>query len=492
MDNDQYDIEYDDDCVPRVDYIDRERDGRLARYAAAAHRTPGNEGFQTQAHTGPCSSRKVSDIASTSGGIGYTNGTLLPPLGTFWTHEELTAPMRECEEPKGETPSPAREPCTAGLGPERGNDLLRSRQKDFALKSAKTALFSDTANTPCNLAEIGSDAASATRSNAGGVLDGTRRGRSSSKHAVSTSRQPRRMSTSFGYPTQKHRNDASVMIQTQVDRVVSKGTENDVDQLNSESLDEILSSGSDSDADTSRYKSDGSKSTGVMDKRLGGLGLMSAFTRLHAFTVPRVNMTSMAGPTTSALSEPNRTGSSCRHIRGSLDARLRRVIAKAQRSQLVAKPAQVLPNQRGLQSTVFHSDSQTYMERSSVSFIEVKLRGEPRIETGLCLWKSTISCHGELQQDDSQGKSYEFSATSGDRTCSRPIGEHVDIGHMLSSSDTVAFTTRHAGKFNLLSGARLRMYPPWHELELNSTNATGFKRQRVIFVTNTQTEVLLG
>ena len=116
MDNDQYDIEYDDDCVPRVDYIDRERDGRLARYAAAAHRTPGNEGFQTQAHTGPCSSRKVSDIASTSGGIGYTNGTLLPPLGTFWTHEELTAPMRECEEPKGETPSPAREPCTAGLG----------------------------------------------------------------------------------------------------------------------------------------------------------------------------------------------------------------------------------------------------------------------------------------------------------------------------------------------------------------------------------------
>ena len=51
MDNDQYDIEYDDDCVPRVDYIDRERDGRLARYAAAAHRTPGNEGFQTQAHT---------------------------------------------------------------------------------------------------------------------------------------------------------------------------------------------------------------------------------------------------------------------------------------------------------------------------------------------------------------------------------------------------------------------------------------------------------
>ena len=158
----------------------------------------------------------------------------------------------------------------------------------------------------------------------------------------------------------------------------------------------------------------------------------------------------------------------------------------------MAKPAQVLPNQRGLQSTVFHSDSQTYMERSSVSFIEVKLRGEPRIETGLCLWKSTISCHGELQQDDSQGKSYEFSATSGDRICSRPIGEHVDNGHMLSSSDTVAFTTRHAGKLNLLSGARLRMYPPWHELELNSTNATGFKRQRVIFVTNTQTEVLLG
>ena len=481
----------DDDCVPRVDYIDRERDGRLARYAAATYRTSGNDRLQTHGRTGSRSPRNVRHISSTSGGDAYSNRIVLPPLGTFWTHEELTAPMRECEEPKGESPSPAREPCTAGSGPERGNERLRSRQKDFALKSAKTALFSDTANTPRNLAEIGSDTTSATRNNAGGVLDGIRRGRSSSKHAVSRSRQPRRMSTSFGFPNQKHRN-ASVMIQTQVDRVVSKGTENDVDQLNSESLDDILSSGSDSDADTSRYKSDGRKSPGVMDKHLGGLGLMSAFTRLHAFTVPHVNMTSVAGPTTSALSEPNRTGSSCRHIRGSLDARLRWVIAQAQRSQLVAKPAQVLPNQRGLQSTIFHSDSQTYMERSSVSFIEVKLRGEPRIETGLCLWKSTISCHGELQQDDSQGKSYEFSATSGDRICSRPIGEHVDIGHMLSSSDTVAFTTRHAGKFNLLPGARLRMYPPWHELELNSTNATGFKRQRVIFVTNTQTEVLLG
>ena len=79
------------------------------------------------------------------------------------------------------------------------------------------------------------------------------------------------------------------MIQSKDERVVSKGTENDVDQRNSESLDEILSAWSYSDADTSRYKSAGRKSPGVMDKRLGGLGLMSAFTPLHAFTVPRVN-----------------------------------------------------------------------------------------------------------------------------------------------------------------------------------------------------------
>ena len=118
MDNDQYDIEYDDDCVPRVDYIDRERDRRLARYAAAAHRTPGNEGFQTQAHTGPCSSRKVSDIASTSGGIGYTNGTLLPPLGTFWTHEELTARCVNARNPREKRPRPPVSPARRGWVPK--------------------------------------------------------------------------------------------------------------------------------------------------------------------------------------------------------------------------------------------------------------------------------------------------------------------------------------------------------------------------------------
>ena len=65
MHDDQPDLD-DDDGVPRVDYVDCERDGRLARYAAAVRRTPGNDRHQTRTHVGSSLSQNVSDLPSTA------------------------------------------------------------------------------------------------------------------------------------------------------------------------------------------------------------------------------------------------------------------------------------------------------------------------------------------------------------------------------------------------------------------------------------------
>ena len=82
----------------------------------------------------------------------------------------------------------------------------------------------------------------------------------------------------------------------------------DTEHHDSESIDEILSSGSDSDANNGREKTDGITNLGLMHVHMGGLGLMSAFTRLHEFTAPTVHLANMTGMVASAVPEKQNFG----------------------------------------------------------------------------------------------------------------------------------------------------------------------------------------
>ena len=226
-----------------------------------------------------------------------------------------------------------------------------------------------------------------------------------------------------------------------------------------------------------------------MDMRTGGLGLMSAFTRLHAMAPPSVHLANMTGMTC-AMPEKQNSQQSCKCNRGELDMRLRRVISKAQHSQFAATPAQDPPNLLGLQSTVFDEDNQSDKECVWVSFLEFTLEGEPRVETGLWLWSCTLSRGGELNQDDSQREMYGVRAMAGDRLRCRSTREHERVGNVLNVSTAVAFIAMRAGELNLVSGAQLRVRPPWHEFEVGPTKATGFERRRVFLVTRAFVEVV--
>ena len=61
---------------------------------------------------------------------------------------------------------------------------------------------------------------------------------------------------------------------------------------------------------------------------------------------------------------------------------------------------------------------------------------------------------------------------------------------MLTASTSVAFIAMRAGELKLVSGAQLRVRPPWHELEVGPTKATGFERQRVFLVTRASVELV--
>ena len=159
-------------------------------------------------------------------------------------------------------------------------------------------------------------------------------------------------------------------------------------------------------------------------------------------------------------------------------------------SQCVATPAQDPPNLLGLQSTVFDEDNQSDKECVWVSFLEFTLEGEPRVETGLWLWSCTLSRGGELNQDDSQREMYGVRAMAGDRLRCRSTREHERVGNVLNVSTAVAFIAMRAGELNLVSGAQLRVRPPWHEFEVGPTKATGFERRRVFLVTRAFVEVV--
>ena len=118
MHGDQPDLD-DDDGVPRVDYVDCERDGRLARYAAAVRRTPGNDRHQTRTHVGSSLSQNVSDLPSTAWEIADSSKLLLPPFGTLWPHDEdPIAPTHECEVLRDEMPSQTASRAQRGWVPE--------------------------------------------------------------------------------------------------------------------------------------------------------------------------------------------------------------------------------------------------------------------------------------------------------------------------------------------------------------------------------------
>mmetsp|Transcript_2047 Transcript_2047/g.7738 ORF Transcript_2047/g.7738 Transcript_2047/m.7738 type:complete len:509 (-) Transcript_2047:1688-3214(-) len=506
MHGDQPDLD-DDDGVPRVDYVDRERDGRLARYAAAARRTPGNDRHQTRTHVGYSLSRNVSDLPSTAWEIADSSKLLLPPFGALWPHDEdPIASAHECEVLRDEMPSPSRQPCTAGLGTGVRDKFQSSLWKKIAAKPAETTPFSDTNKTTCSSVKLGTDTATAIISKGSGAaisdaLDDKTKSTAEAKPAVrrrgshaqvAASRRLQAQATpvNVGFTTPAHSCDACVTTQTHLYKAASDDKERDPSEHHgSESIDEILSSGSDSDADNRRGETNGITSLGLMDMRTGGLGLMSAFTRLHALAPPSVHLASMTGMTSAMPEKPN-SPQSCKCNRGELDMRLRRVISKAQHSQCVATPAQDPPNLLGLQSTVFDEDNQSDKECVWVSFLEFTLEGEPRVETGLWLWSCTLSRGGELNQDDSHREIYDVRAMTGDQLRCRSTRQHERVGNMLIASTAVAFIAVRAGELNLVSGAQLRVRPPWHEFVVGPTKATGFERRRVFLVTRASVEVV--
>ena len=506
MHGDQPDLD-DDDGVPRVDYVDRERDGRLARYAAAARRTPGNDRHQTRTRVGSSLSRNVSDLPSTAWEIADSSELLLPPFGTLWPHDEdPIASTHECEVLRDEMPSPSRQPCTAELGTGVRDKFQCSLWKKVAAKPAETTTFPDTNKTTRGSVKLGTDTATAMISKGSGAAisdaleDKTkstaktkpveRHGGSHSQVAASRRLQAQARPENVGFTTPAHSYDARVITQTHLYKAASDDKERDSSEHHgSESIDEILSSGSDSDADNRRGKTNGITSLGLMDMRTGGLGLMSAFTRLHALAPPSVHLANMTGMTSAMPEKPN-SPQSCKCNRGELDMRLRRVISKAQHSQCVATPAQDPPNLLGLQSTVFDEDNQSDKECVWVSFLEFTLEGEPRVETGLWLWSCTLSRGGELNQDDSHREMYDVRAMTGDQLRCRSTRQHERVGNMLIASTAVAFIAVRAGELNLVSGAQLRVRPPWHEFVLGPTKATGFERRRVFLVTRASVEVV--
>jgi len=504
MDGDRPDID-DDDVVPRVDYVDRERDGRLARYTAAATWAPEDDRLKTRIHAGSYLSRNVSNIPSTSWENADSNRSPLPPFGTLWTHvEDPIASAHECEELHDEMPSLGPQPRTTGLGTGIREKFQNTVLKKISGKSAGTP-FADTNKTTCRSVKFGRDTATAARTkDSNTAISGARDDKTnptgqtkpSERHnfysQLAASRRPQVQATPanvrFRTPARSH--DVKVKTQTHLYKALSDDKERDTEHHDSESIDEILSSGSDSDANNGREKTDGITNLGLMHVHMGGLGLMSAFTRLHEFTAPTVHLANMTGMVASAVPEKQNFRQTCRFDRCELDVRLRRVISKAQHSQFAATPAQDPPNQLSLRSAVFVEDNPSDKECAWVSFLEFTLEGEPRVETGLWLWSCILSRGGELNQDDSQREMYDIRAMAGDRPCCRSTREHEHVGNMLTASTTVAFIAMRAGELKLVSGAQLRVRPPWHELEVGPTKATGFERQRVFLVTRASVEVV--
>ena len=504
MDGDRPDID-DDDVVPRVDYVDRERDGRLARYTAAATWAPEDDRLKTRIHAGSYLSRNVSNIPSTSWENADSNRSPLPPFGTLWTHvEDPIASAHECEELHDEMPSLGPQPRTTGLGTGIREKFQNTVLKKISGKSAGTP-FADTNKTTCRSVKFGRDTATAARTkDSNTAISGARDDKTnptgqtkpSERHnfysQLAASRRPQVQATPanvrFRTPARSH--DVKVKTQTHLYKALSDDKERDTEHHDSESIDEILSSGSDSDANNGREKTDGITNLGLMHVHMGGLGLMSAFTRLHEFTAPTVHLANMTGMVASAVPEKQNFRQTCRFDRCELDVRLRRVISKAQHSQFAATPAQDPPNQLSLRSAVFVEDNPSDKECAWVSFLEFTLEGEPRVETGLWLWSCTLSRGGELNQDDSQREMYGVRAMAGDRLRCRSTREHERVGNVLNVSTAVAFIAMRAGELNLVSGAQLRVRPPWHEFEVGPTKATGFERRRVFLVTRASIEVV--